>query len=456
MRQPKSAYGDLFTSNLVETLHQFEEADNFGSLIRPTVTDVSGMLDILRAKDAGGNLFLYQTHEKVLRVLKQADYLSPKYHLAIANPPYMGNKGLNDKLKVFLQDNYKDVKSDLFSAFIARIAEMVNKGGLIGMMTPFTWMFLSSYENLRSYILNTSTITSLVRPEYHAFFESAYVPICAFTIFCQNLPNYRGSFIDLQNFYGAELQPIKALEAIKNPDCGWFYRASAADFKKIPGAAIAYWLSKKILEIFATSNRLETIASPKAGLATGDNTIYQRLWTEVAFDNIAFNCQSNSESLIRHEKWYPCNSGGNFRKWFGNNEIIVNWHKNGRELRNFKDQNGKLRSRPQNINFFFKPRITWTKLSSSIFAARFREPCFIFDYTGRSAFPDNTDDILPILGFLSSKLSNLFLTILNPSISFTSGDIARLPVAHSMKIFQKKLIFIVNRIISLRHRVKIN
>jgi len=208
----------------------------------------------------------------------------------------------------------------------------------------------------------------------------------------------------------------------------YFFRASAEDFKKIPGSPIAYWVSEKVREIFEEASLLGNIATPRAGLATGDNTIYQRYWHEVSKNAIAFNCKDNLESRKRAEKWYPCNSGGGFKKWFGNNEIVVNWQYDGRELRNFRDKNGKLRSRPQNTQFFFKPGITWTKLSSSSFAARLRQEGFIFDDTGRSAFPKKRKYIKPILGLLCSKISSTFLKILNPSMSFTSGDIAKLPV----------------------------
>ena len=157
---------DLFTTALLETLHQFKEADNFGALIRPVVTDVAGMLGILKNKDAAGQLLLYKTHEKVLQVLKQADYLSPKYQVVIANPPYMGNKGMNPRLSVFAKDNYPDTKSDLFEMFIERNLELVQKNGYSAMVTMEAWMFLCSYEKLRTKLLNVSTMISMVHMPY--------------------------------------------------------------------------------------------------------------------------------------------------------------------------------------------------------------------------------------------------------------------------------------------------
>ncbi|NLO68368.1 MAG: BREX-1 system adenine-specific DNA-methyltransferase PglX [Bacteroidales bacterium] len=221
----------------------------------------------------------------------------------------------------------------------------------------------------------------------------------------------------------------------------YFFRASAEDFKKIPGNPIAYWLSKSYIDVFVRSGSLSEIASPRAGLATGDNTIYQRMWHEVNLSHIAFNCTSTAESKNRQEKWYPCNSGGEFRKWFGNNSVVVNWQHDGEEIRNFRDDRGKLKSRPQNTSFFFKPGVTWTKLSSSNFATRLREPGFLFDDTGRSAFPEQEHQIYPLLGFMCSNFANAFLKVLNPSMSFTSGDIGNLPVLEDILRNSNKAVF---------------
>ena len=204
---------DIFTLGLKATLSQFEEADNFGSLIRPEVTNVQGMLEILNAKDVSSHLFYSLTHEKVLQVLNQADFLSPKYHIVIANPPYMGGKGMNGRMGAWLKDNYPDVKSDLFSAFIVRNTELALPKGQLGFMTPFVWMFISSYEKLRSFLIDKKTITSLIQLEYSGF-EGATVPICTFTIENAHKPNYKGGYVRLSDFKGSAIQGPKALEII--------------------------------------------------------------------------------------------------------------------------------------------------------------------------------------------------------------------------------------------------
>ena len=233
---------DLFTAPLQTTLRQFEEADNFGSLIRPDVTDVDGMLRILESKNVSGQLFISMTHQKVLQALRQADYLSPKYHVVIANPPYMGGKGMNGRLGAWLKENYADVKSDLFSAFIVRNTELALHKGQLGFMSPFVWMFISSYEKLRSFLINQKTITSLVQLEYSGF-DGATVPICTFTV--ENLtPDFKGGYVRLSDFRGSENQGPRTLEAIKNPNCGWFYRASAADFRRFLVSPLSFGSQK--------------------------------------------------------------------------------------------------------------------------------------------------------------------------------------------------------------------
>jgi type II restriction/modification system DNA methylase subunit YeeA len=408
---------DLFTSAQRDTLLQFTEADNFGSLIRPAAKDVSNLLHLLDSKNLSGNLSQFSTHQNVLKALKQADYLSPKYHVVIANPPYMGGKGMNNELKTFLQENYADVKSDLFSAFIERIMELTKKGGFIGMMTPFNWMFLSSFEKLRNKILTEYTLTNLVRPEFHAFFDSAYVTICGFTLFTRELDNFKGSFIDLQRFYGESLQPIKALEAIRNPNCGWFYRASAADFKKIPGSPIAYWVSERVLNSFDLPKIGEHFLV-KSGLTSGDKTKYVRNWPECRYFDINFQAQNG---LYNNLKWFPHNDGGPLRKWYGNRNSVINWESDGKEIRNLK--NSTVRS----SQHYFKPGVTWTDVSSSFFAARFLPSGSIFENTGSLIIVEG-EEALKLLGFLSTEVAKQLMDLMDPTLHYGVGEVAKLPL----------------------------
>ena len=205
---------DLFTHELRSTLEQFDEADNFGSLIQPKLSSVADTLATLEVKDMGGQLFLAETHRKVLAVLRMADYLSPRYHVVVTNPPYMGGKGMNGRLSAWLKENYEPVKSDLFSAFIVRNLELTLSKGQLGFMTPFVWMFISSYEKLRTILIDQKTITSLIQLEYSGF-DGATVPICTFTLENAHKPDFRGGYVRLSDFRGADKQGPRALEIIQ-------------------------------------------------------------------------------------------------------------------------------------------------------------------------------------------------------------------------------------------------
>lgn len=417
---------DLFTANLETTLSQFKEADNFGALIRPALTDAEYTLSLLEAKDVSGNLFLANTHQRVLLVIKQAEYLSRKYHVVIANPPYMGGKGMNGRLKAFLQDNYADVKSDLFSAFIVRNTELALPQGQLGYMAPFVWMFISSYEKLRGYLINSKTITSLIQLEYSGF-DGATVPICTFTVENAHRPDFKGGYVRLTDFRGSENQSPKTLEAIKNPDCGWFYRASAADFKKVPGCPIAYWISNSMRILFASIPAVGESLVVTGGMTTADNERFLRLWHELSEDNTYKACTSKEDAILSRKKWFPYNKGGNYRKWFGNREYHVNWYNDGEEII------ATGRAFPRSKEYYFKESLTYTATSSSYFGIRYSDPGFIFDAKGSSCFAD-IRTLHTGLGFLASKITTHLLKCVNPTIEFQTGNISVLPFKNTCNL----------------------
>jgi type II restriction/modification system DNA methylase subunit YeeA len=418
---------DLFTAPLQTTLRQFEEADNFGSLIRPDVTDVDGMLRILESKNVSGQLFISMTHQKVLQALRQADYLSPKYHVVIANPPYMGARNMTGRLSTWLKDNYPDVKSDLFSAFIVRNSELTLADGQLGFMSPFVWMFISSYEALRDFLINQKTITSLVQLEYSGF-DGATVPICTFTVQNSHLPNFKGGYVRLSDFRGSENQGPRTLEAVKNPKCGWFYRASANDFRKIPGEPIAYWATPNQRSAFDKFPAIGSWAPVKQGLATADNNRFVRTWNEISINKLGLGYESTDQTQNSKHKWFPYNKGGDFRKWYGNFEFVVLWENDGHEIRNFADDSGYIRSRAQNTNYYFKQGVTWTFISSSKFGVRYAPSGSVFDVAGSSAFPP-VKYAKRLTAFLASNLSWGLLKLLNPTLNFQVGNVASLPLS---------------------------
>ena len=423
----------------------FEGAKTFGSLI--TVPDAVmqslPLIDALLAKPLTDDLLLRQAQEDAQETLKplvnQALLLSYRYDCVVANPPYIGGKGMNPRLKKYLQDNYADVKSDVFAAFIVRDTLFAKPNGQLGFMSPFVWMFISSYEKLRGFLLNGKTITSLVQLEYSGF-DGATVPICTFTVANIHSADFKGGYVRLSDFRGSENQAPKTREAIANPDCGWFFRASASDFEKIPGSPIAYWVSEHIRSLFNEGPELDALAPCRQGVATADNDRFLRLWHEVGVNKVGTGYPSAQEAKASKLKWFPYNKGGDFRLWYGNNDYVINWESDGAELKSTRP-----RAVIRNPEFFFKNSVTWTLISSAKFGVRFSDSGAIFDVGGSGCFPDISDQFV-VLGFLGSSISFGMLKATNPTLNFQVGNIAALPLqkrrlnTESVSVGVKKLV----------------
>ncbi len=387
---------------LEQLLTTFADADNLGSLITPDGLDavkLSAQLDEIAA-----DMPVFAIEVATLReIVRQAELLSRKYWVVVANPPYMGSKGMNSTLKDFAEKNYPASKSDLFAVSVERIMEFTVKGGFIGLMTPFTWMFLSSYEKLRKRIVNENTLTSLIRPEYHAFFDSAFVPICTFTLSTHALPEYRGTFVDLKDFYGAELQPVKVLESIANPDCGYLYYAGANDFTKIPGSPSAYSLSKQALSTFNNGEMLGDIMISDGQTKTGNNDKFLRFYWEI------------NQKNIETESWKFYAKGGDFRRWFGNLEYLIDWSV---QSRNHYRSDRIARLTPEYL--WTDEGITWSYVTSGIQSFRFLPTYAVFDSVGVSVFFREPNHLLKTLALLNSCVGLFYLNI-TPTISYAVG-----------------------------------
>jgi type II restriction/modification system DNA methylase subunit YeeA len=410
----------------------FDGAKTFGSLITvpEAVMQSLPLLDALLAKPLTGDLLLRQAQEDAQEVLKplvaQARLLGERYDCVVANPPYIGGKGMNPRLKKYLQDNYAEVKSDVFAAFIVRDTLFAKPNGQLGFMSPFVWMFISSYEKLRGFLLDEKTITSLIQLEFHGF-DGADVAVCCFTISNNHSANFKGGYVRLSDFRGPNNQGPKALEAIANPDCAWFFRASASDFEKIPGSPIAYWISKQMTSLFADCKPLGEFSDARVGLQTSDNNKFLRHWHEVRLDNIGFDCGSREIALETGARWFPCNKGGDYRKWYGNHNFVVNWHKDGEEVRNFRDESGLLISRPQNMDVYFQEAVSWSDITSSYNSFRYFPSGFINDATGHSAFGGDALWKMAICAYCNNKFVNIISKILNPTVHFHIGYFNKMP-----------------------------
>ena len=431
---------DLFTQELRTTLKEFEEADNFGSLIQPTLKNTEDVLEVLEAKDVSGQLFLSETHKSVLRVLKQTDYLSQKYHVVVANPPYMGGKGMNPRLAKWAKDNYPDSKADLFSTFIERDLKLTLNSGFSAMINMQSWMFLSSFEKLRRKLLCQSTISSMAHLGARAFDSIGGEVVSTTAYILENKQNqeFQGSYVRLVDGKSEAEKELALLEAIRNPSCDWFYSASTENINRIPGSPIAYWLSEKLLESFEKLPALRSVADPRQGLATSDNNRFVRFWHEASINKVGFYCKSREAALDSRKKWFPFNKGGSFRKWAGNYELIVNWESDGKEIKESILSKYSYLKTPdfvaKNPQFYFRSGLSWSALSSGLFSLRVQPEGFIFADKGQAMFPYEEKDKLPLLGVMNSVVATKFLESISPTLDFNLGYIAKVPVSLSGSI----------------------
>lgn len=409
---------------ITEIINAFSDAKQYGSLIQIGCDsqDILNAINTITSiknehRDLVDQIIFLEIEDVLLPILKQAHLLGLKYHVVITNPPY--HNKYNSNLKKFVEENYSEYKSDLYSAFIIRCTMMTVENGFSAAMTPFTWMFISTHEKLRQYIASKQAISSLIQLEYSAFTE-ATVPICTFVIHRQNKTSI-GEYIRLEQFKGADQQPLKVKEAVKEDQVEYRYTFDSKSILDLPGLPLAYWISEDLRNVFINNPKLNEIAEPKQGLATADDNKYLKLWHEVSFDNIGFDCKDKCEAINSKKKWFPFNKGGAYRKWYGNLYYVVDWENDGERLRNFK--NSVLR----NIPYYFKEGITWGLVSSGKPSFRYSPVGLIPGHKGSVIYLDSTE-IYTVLAILNSVVSTKVLAVLSPHIGFEVGAISKIPI----------------------------
>jgi hypothetical protein len=408
----------------------FHDAKEYGSIIEVKEINFDALekrIEEIR-DNVPEDLFELQYREVILgkipSLIQQARIMCQKYDIVCTNPPYMGNRRMNYKVQAYARKYYEDVKSDLFAIFIKKSTLWASNHGFIGLVTPYVWWFISSYEKLREHILQNTTISTLIQLEYNAF-EGAAMPVGTFVL--RNYPiNTEGVYIKLSEFKGIKNQPIKTLDAIRNPDVSYRHKAKTKDFYYIPGTPIVYWISNKTRMTFK-EKKLRDYADVRKGLSTGNNAIFIRGWFEVNFENIYLPVQKSNS---RNYKWVPIKKGGAYRSWYGNQEDVILWENDGQDVKNY---NGSV---IRNQSYYFKESISWTMISNSKLGMRYYPEGFIFEGAGPSLFPHNIDNTYVILAFLCSKLASYIRGILNPTMNINIGDIENLPFNDS--IFDNK------------------
>lgn len=401
-------------------LQAFKDALELGSLIQVEQKDYDSYKQFIDEVHSTAEFSIYSldwmenTYYQINKLVKQAEILSEKYCVTTTNPPYL-NK-MSGELKKYVVKNYKDYSSDLFAVFVKRNFDFTKENGYLGFMTPFVWMFIKSYEKLREYIINNKSIATLVQMEYSAY-EEATVPICSFVLKNEHSNNL-GYYFRLSDFKGGmEVQKQKVLEALSNKECGYFYESLASNFTKIPGSPIAYWPNINIIEKF-TYNKIEDYINCKSGIMTGSDD-YIRLWFEPQISKIKTTCKTYLD--MGEFKWFPLNSGGGFRKWYGNNSKVVDLYHDGYNIKN-NVKNYRLRDK----KYYFRMGITWGRITSSDIAFRDVVSGSLFGDAGPIGFVDEHKDY--ILSFFNTCVTKYLLKILNPTLNFQVHDIMSLPM----------------------------
>lgn len=392
---------------LVET---FDHAKTFGSLIQipyALKTQLAVLPQVLALVKQSGDMYAIAAADDLLPLVQQAQVLAMQFDAVVANPPYMGSKGMNPALKDYAKLHFSESRADTFSMFMERCKIFGNATSELGFVTPYVWMFISTYESLRTKLVSDATLKTLIQLEYNAF-EPACVPVCTFTLSKSHTQNYIGGYVRLSEFKGHETQSPRALEAIANHECGWFFECRPDDFRKVPGSPIAYWMGEKMIRPFQ-QDKLSSIVETEYGIITGDNGKFLRLWHEIGQN--------------RKEKWIPFNKGGSFRKWYGNLIYVVDWESSG-DFVNFSKK--KLIDDAQ---FYESTCLTWSDVTSGSVSFRLIPRAHLSSNTGPTALPKDGETLYPLLAYLNTKYIRDVAEILNPTLHFTLGDFGNLPLS---------------------------
>lgn len=412
--------------------NQFANADTFGSLIRPEAALVDRLAQHLATLDDDGDLFRADALGRALRVLDQATYLTRAYAVVVANPPYMGSKQMNAMLAQFMKDEYPTGKADLMTGFMLKAQALTRSGGTWAMINLPSWMSLRSFEDLRRDLLGNQRIVSMVHLG-RGVFGSDFGSV-AFVVSTAKSDGGRAVYRRLFEQH-VDVRSVSTIEALFLDRDYNRFEVAQSDFSVIPGSPIVYWLSEKMRSAFKAGRQLGQLAELLVGLRTGDNSRFMRHWWEVSRARLALGCASLEDAKVSGRRWFPYNKGGSFRKWYGNQEHVVNWEDDGREVEEglairypYMVPKGKTLVRGQGRDRYFSPSVSWSKVSSGSPAFRAYPAGFIFDVAGTSIFTSNSRDHLGLLGFANSQMALEQLAAIAPTLNYEVGQVAGLPV----------------------------
>lgn len=400
--------------DLLDALAHLDEA---GSLLAPGEGDLAAIHEAMALAGDGG-LFGSSSRERLQRALETCEVLFRRHDCVVANPPYMGSSSFGPFMSGWVKRNYPDVKSDLCTCFIERGFSLAKDRGYAAMITMQSWMFLGSFEKMRSLLIGSKSILSMLHLGPRAFdaIGGEVVNVTADVVY-NGRAACEGAYVRLVDINGSEAKRQKALEAIGDPGCGRFYRRDAETFKRIPGTPIAYWASDALLSAFSKGLKLSECLIAKQGMKTADNDTFLRQWFEVSRSKES--CWSLSPDRA---KWVPYLKGGEFRKWFGNNSYVINWENDGEKLKSFP------KAVLRNIKYSFRENLTWSVISSGCPAFRYTPRGFMFDGTGSCLFDNGSKSGPFVQGFLNSNIGRHFATLMSPTLTFEIGQISNYPI----------------------------
>lgn len=428
-------FNDRFNQVSDYLIKTFYNAREYGSILKVEPMDYDGLFDYVDEISQKGQMnifdaaFINQVVNDMPDIIRQAKILSQKYDVYITNPPYLG-KGMSPLLSDYVKENYPNSKSDLFAVFME--LSLLKQGGYLAMINQHSWMFLSSYDKLREKVLQSQTITSMLHLGPRAFEEinGEVVQSVAFVLNNKNFTNYVGKYLRLVAFDTHIEKELGALKAISNQKCENSYDSNSDNFQKIPGTPIAYWVSERWFNLFTKNKSLKSFISLKKGMSTGDNSRFIKYWYEPSINKTYFNCISAQDAVSSKKKWFPINSGGEFRKWYGNNNYVANWENDGKEMKDnatILNNGGHWSRYIVNTDKFFNGGITWSAISSSKFGVRYFSNGFLFSSASMCGYCENNQIKLFILSLLNSKISEQILGVLAPTLNFGPEQVKKIP-----------------------------
>ena len=437
----------LQPDDLTELKRLFEHATTFGSLIQVPEGLAKKLPSLKKLSQATSqDLFVADELKRLVPQVQQAEILTAQYDAVVANPPYMGSKGMNPLVKKFSKDFYANAKSDLFSCFIERGFTLAKSAGYNSMVTMESWMFLSSYEKFRNKFLHQHTPQTLAHFPYDGKRPTVMgINFGVAVISAHNayIKNYRASY-SCSRYYELNSDGVP----LKLPTPNERLKVVSVDaLVKVPGVPVAYWVSDTIRTVFESSKSIKDVAAVKQGLATTEDQRFLRRWQEVDISEIGFKVSDCAESLVSGRKWFPFNKGGKFRRWYGNQEMLVNWEQDGLEIKNniikrYPYLNGNPDFVAKNRDFYFKSGFTWNQTGSGVPSFRYVPVGFIFAHIGSMLFPFDQDQEADILCFLNSRVSQVLIDIVSPTIGLEVGHVSKLPTRSMLNSTLKESAFV--------------